>query len=79
MMILVHVYCLWLQCGLICQSICFSYYSSISYSDVCVTYLTIFLSTSVKWHVIIADLLSIVHFPVCLATVLFDVYYCAFV
>ena len=48
----------------------FSYCSSISCPDVCITCLTIFLSIFVKWHVTATNLLSIVHFPVCFATVL---------
>ena len=47
-----------------------SHYPSISYSDVSVTPLTLPFNISVKWHDINTDLLSIVHFPVCLANVI---------
>ena len=49
---------------------CFHTIPSISCSDVSVTPLINLLSIFVKWHIISTDLLSIVHFPVCLANVL---------
>ena len=51
--------------------------SLISSSDVSVTPLTILLNISVKWHVINTDLLSIVHFPVCLALLFVVMLFCS--